>query len=87
MIGPAAGALRGYAPDAQKGEVLALLHALRHLSRRFPEATISISGGYGLLPTQLRAGNFELFSDAYENALAVATGWKTPVEQLIRIPG
>ncbi|MDB5096910.1 MAG: hypothetical protein JWM80_1331 [Cyanobacteria bacterium RYN_339] len=84
--GPAAGALRGYAPGAEKGEVLVLLHALRHLSRRFPEATISLSGGYGLMPSQLRNGQFELFADAYEAALAVTTGWKTASEQLVRIP-
>jgi hypothetical protein len=85
--GPAAGALRGYAPGAEKGEVLALVHALRHLSRRFPEAVISLSGGYGLMPTQLRDGGFELFADAYEQALSVVIGWKTASEQLVRIPG
>lgn len=87
LDGPAAGALRGYAPGAERGEVLALLHALRVLSRRFPEASISISGGYGLMPTQLRDGAFQLFAEAYEAALAVPTGWRTAGEHLVRIPG
>jgi len=86
LDGPAAGALRGYAPGAERGEVLALVHALRVLSRRFPEASITLSGGFGLMPTTLRDGQFELFADAYERALAVPTGWKTSVEQVVRIP-
>jgi hypothetical protein len=85
--GPGAGALRGYAPGAQQGEVLALIHALRYLSRRFPEATISLSGGFGLMPTLLRDGQFEIFAEAYEKALATVVGWKTADEQLLRIPG
>lgn len=84
--GPTSEALRGYEPNVERGHLLALVHALRTLSRRAPELVISISGGHGLPPTQLREGEFEMFAEAYERALAARTGWQTPDERVLRIP-
>lgn len=83
--GPTAGELRGYEPNIERGHMLALLHTLMQVSRRFPELTISLSGGHGLPPSQLKAGDFEMFSEAYCRALTARTGWQTLGERVLRI--
>jgi hypothetical protein len=81
-----AGSVRGYELDAERGHTVALIHALRQLSRRFPAVVISLSGGYGLPPTQIKDGHFEIFADAYAGALEGRGGWATPAERVLRIP-
>jgi hypothetical protein len=63
--------LRGYDQVEDRTQALWLVQALRRFSERFPALTIYLSG-WGELPmTQLKAGQFELFADTYDTALAV----------------
>lgn len=68
--GPVAGAfVRGYARPATRGRALAMIEALRRLSREFPGVAVLVSGWGGLPMTTIRAGAFEMFEDVYLRAL------------------
>lgn len=60
---------RGALPLEERLQVLWRVAVLRRLSQRFPGLTVMISGWKDLPPTQLRAGEFQLFGDTYEPAL------------------
>ena len=61
---------RGQCHVADKATALWLVQYMQRVSARFPDATIQLAGAPALPPTQLRAGEFELFSAAYEQALS-----------------
>lgn len=61
---------RGYAKATTRGRTLAMVEALRQLSREFPGVAVQFSGASDLLPTTIRAGEFEIFGEAYDRALA-----------------
>ncbi len=86
VIDRTARAMRGYETEVERGHMLAIVHALRELSARVPYVSVMLSGGHGLPPTTVRAGQFMLFGDAYEQALARRVGWATPHERLLRVP-
>ena len=85
VIDRTARSMRGYEPDAQRGHLLALVHALRELSLRVP-VTVMLSGGFGLPPTSVRDGRFQLFPEFYEEALSKRVGWATRDEARLRVP-
>jgi hypothetical protein len=60
---------RGYARAANRGRILALVDALLQLSREFPGVIVQFSGICDLLPTIIRAGEFEIFGESYDRAL------------------
>lgn len=68
--GPVEGTfVRGYAHTASRGRALALIEALRRLSREFPGVAVLVSGWGDLPMTTIRAGEFEMFADVYVRAL------------------
>jgi hypothetical protein len=62
--------VRGYARAESRPRAIAMIEALRRLSREFPGVDVLLSGWGDLPPTTIRAGGFELFAEAYERALA-----------------
>ena len=62
--------LRGYQQVRSRGQALWLIHTLRRLSQRFPQYRVMLSGWADLPMTEIASGEFALFGDAYERALA-----------------
>lgn len=62
--------LRGYQQVRTRTQALWLIHTLRRLSERFPHYRVVLSGWADLPMTEIARGEFELFADAYERALA-----------------
>lgn len=65
--------LRGYQQVRGRTQALWLIHTLRRLSVRFPSYRVVLSGWADLPMTELVAGDFEIFADSYERALATLT--------------
>jgi hypothetical protein len=62
--------LRGYQQVRNRTQALWVIHTLRRLSCRFPQYRVVLSGWGDLMMTEIEAGEFSLFADAYEIALA-----------------
>ena len=76
--------LRGYQHVANRSEALYVVQCLRRLSERFPDYSFYLSGTGELPMTQLKGGEFELFAETYERALATfrtsqTQGWRRGV--------
>jgi hypothetical protein len=77
--------LRGYQQVRNRTQALWLIHTLRRLSCRFPQYRVMLSGWGDLMMTEVVAGEFELFADAYEVALAgLAHANTQPIRRHIR---
>lgn len=62
--------LRGYRHVESREATLSIVEGLRQLSAKLPACTIYLSGGLDLPMTQIEDGEFELFAETYESALA-----------------
>lgn len=62
--------LRGYQQVRQRAQALWVVHTLRRLSQRFPQYRVILSGWADLPMTEITGGEFALFGDTYDRALA-----------------
>lgn len=62
--------LRGYQQVRNRTQALWVIHTLRRLSQRFPQYRVMLSGWGDLPMTEVVAGEFELFAESYDRALA-----------------
>lgn len=65
--------LRGYRHVESRETTLAIVECLRLLSAKLPACTLYLSGGADLPMTQIEEGEFQLFAEVYEAALAAHT--------------
>jgi hypothetical protein len=62
--------LRGYQQVRQRTQALWVVHTLRRLSQRFPQYRVILSGWADLPMSEIQAGEFALFGETYDRALA-----------------